>query len=76
MVLFPALDDEQRKPYARIRGSGPSTPYNNKLRDRVVGFTRSALLGMVTRGFDIVETLEEPRGSHCDDLIDVLRRRS
>jgi len=79
-ILFPALGDEERKPYARIWGPGPSAPYDPDPSMSYAnwwwGFTPSAFVGMLGRGWDIVETLEEPRGTHRDDLILVLRRRS
>ena len=79
-VLFPSLDDEERKPYARIWGGGPSAPYNPDPAMSYAnwwwGFTPSAFVGMLGRGWDVVETLEEPRGTHRDDLVVVLERRS
>jgi hypothetical protein len=78
-VFFPSLSDEERRAYSRLWGTGPCTPFD---RDPVRsyanwwwGFTRSAFVGMLGLGWDVVETRDSPRGLSSDNLLVVAKRR-
>lgn len=79
-VLFPSLEPEQRRAYEQIWPGGPSVSYDPDPAMSYAnwwwGFTRSALLGLVSHTFDVLDRVEEPRGSHRDDFVLALRRRA